>query len=166
MCESFFATLECELLDRCRFATTSRGPRDLLASSKVGTTCIAVTAASAIVRRSTSSGLMQKKTEGRLQASCPPPASVMVVIGDPPAGRGQLAAPRQMEENHLCKTQLLNCPPKRVTPKHRPAFRGEFEGLARVLKVSPGSKRHFLRGASVSSTIVIAVRRVKREKEP
>jgi hypothetical protein len=33
-------------------------------------------------------------------ASCPPPTSVMVITGDPPAGGGQLATSRQIEATH------------------------------------------------------------------
>ena len=40
-------------------------------------------------------------------ASCPPPASVMVITGDPPAGRGQLATSRQMEAPHRPGTSCV-----------------------------------------------------------
>lgn len=62
-------------------------------SSKVGITRIAATAALAIARRSSTSRSTANKTNHARQVSCPPPASVMVVIGDPPAGRGQLELP-------------------------------------------------------------------------
>lgn len=72
-------------------------------SSKVGITRIAATAALAIARRSSTSRSTANKTNHARQVSCPPPASVMVVIGDPPAGRGQLTAPCHTEELHLLK---------------------------------------------------------------
>src|SRR6266436_5306656 len=53
MCESFFATLECELLDRTSF--TTQGPRrawQCSTSSRGGTTLIAVTRPSTIYRPS------------------------------------------------------------------------------------------------------------------
>src|ERR1700686_5342950 len=40
-------------------------------------------------------------------ASCPPPASVMVIEGDPPAGRGQLATARQTEAPHRPGTSCV-----------------------------------------------------------
>src|ERR1700758_2499116 len=40
-------------------------------------------------------------------ASCPPPASVMVIEGDPPAGRGQLATARQTEQSHRPGTNCV-----------------------------------------------------------
>ncbi len=70
-------------------------------SSKAGITRIVATAAWVIARRASTSISTANKTEPARQASCPPPASVMVVISDPPADRGQLAAPRQTEEFHL-----------------------------------------------------------------
>jgi hypothetical protein len=39
------------------------------------------------------------------------------VTGDPPTGRGQLAAPLQTEVTYPLKIQLRNRPPKRVIPK-------------------------------------------------
>ncbi|WP_217283414.1 hypothetical protein, partial [Paraburkholderia sp. NMBU_R16] len=52
--------------------------------------------------------------------SCPPPAGVVVVIGDPPTDRGQLAQPLNLEDISPVEIQLLNRPRKRVTPKHHP----------------------------------------------
>ena len=52
--------------------------------------------------------LMFNKTSCVRLASCPPPASVMVVIGDPPAGRGQLATSRQPEASRRPPIQLHN----------------------------------------------------------
>jgi hypothetical protein len=40
-------------------------------------------------------------------AGCPPPASVMVVTGDPPSGRGQPATSRQMEATHRPGTSYV-----------------------------------------------------------
>jgi hypothetical protein len=56
------------------------------------------------------------KTESASLASCPPPAGVVVVTGDPPTGRGQLAALLKPEGISPFKIQLLNRPRKRVTP--------------------------------------------------
>jgi len=60
--------------------------------SKVGTTSAVVIAASVTARRCATSNFTRNKTESASLASCPPPAGVVVVIGDPPTGRGQLAA--------------------------------------------------------------------------
>jgi hypothetical protein len=42
------------------------------------------------------------------------------VTGDPPTGRGQLAAPLQTEVTYPLKIQLRNRPPKRVIPISSP----------------------------------------------
>jgi IS30 family transposase len=63
---------------------------------------------------------MQHKAPPHPHASCPPPVGVVVVTGDPPTGRGQLAAALQTEVTYPLKIQLRNRPPKRVIPK-RPA---------------------------------------------
>ena|ERR1700675_4301817 len=62
---------------------------------------------------------MPHKNRPRPLAGCPPPAGVMVVIGDPPSGRGQPATSRQTEETHQDKIQLRNRPLKRVNPRQR-----------------------------------------------
>jgi hypothetical protein len=41
-------------------------------------------------------------------ASCPPPASVMVITGDPPAGGGQLATSSQIEATPGCLQQHVH----------------------------------------------------------
>ncbi|WP_217283438.1 hypothetical protein, partial [Paraburkholderia sp. NMBU_R16] len=41
---------------------------------------------------------------------------VVVVIGDPPTDRGQLAQPLNLEDISPVEIQLLNRPRKRVTP--------------------------------------------------
>ncbi len=51
MCESFFATLECELLERCRFKTQLEARWRYSISSKVGITRAAVILPWAIYRR-------------------------------------------------------------------------------------------------------------------
>src|ERR1700737_506989 len=43
---------------------------------------------------------MSDRTSCSRLAGCPPPASVMVVRGDPPAGRGQPATSRQTQGTH------------------------------------------------------------------
>jgi transposase InsO family protein len=48
MCESFFATLECELLDRCHFKLRSKRARRSLNSSRAGITLVAAIRPSAI----------------------------------------------------------------------------------------------------------------------
>jgi putative transposase len=55
MCESFFATLECELLERHRFKTQARREVRSSNSSKASIICAAVTPRSDISRRSTTS---------------------------------------------------------------------------------------------------------------
>src|ERR1700736_243464 len=62
---------------------------------------------------------MPHKNRPRPLAGGPPPAGVMVVIGDPPSGRGQPATSRQTEETHQDKIQLRNRPLKRVNPNAR-----------------------------------------------
>jgi transposase InsO family protein len=94
MCESFFATLECELLARCRFQTHDQARHAIFEYLE-----------SWYNLRRRHSGLgyrspaifedtYRAKTQHSPEpvASCPPPASVMVVRGDPPAGRGQLSS--------------------------------------------------------------------------
>jgi len=51
MCESFFATLECELLDRRHLTVVPRHGWRCLSSSKVGTTPIVVTDQLSMSRR-------------------------------------------------------------------------------------------------------------------
>jgi hypothetical protein len=87
-----------------------------------GTTRFAFTAGSAIARRSFTNSCMQHKNKPHPHASCPPPAGVVVVTGDPPTGRGQLAAPLQTEVTYPLKIQLHNCPPNRVIPRSTPAL--------------------------------------------
>ena len=94
MCESFFATLECELLARCRFQTHDQARHAIFEYLE-----------SWYNLRRRHSGLgyrspaifedtYRAKTQHSPEpvASCPPPASVVVVRGDPPAGRGQLSS--------------------------------------------------------------------------
>ena len=87
--------------------------------SKVGTTSAVVIAASVTARRSATSNFTTNKTESAPMASCPPPAGVVVVMGDPPTGRGQLGARPKPEEISPAEIQLLNRPRKRVTPTWR-----------------------------------------------
>ena len=54
MCESFFATLECELLDRQRFRTQAEARMAIFASSRAGTTRTGATLRSASCHPSTS----------------------------------------------------------------------------------------------------------------
>jgi hypothetical protein len=70
-------------------------------------------------RRCARSNFTRNKTDSASLASCPPPAGVVVITeGDPPTGRGQLAA--LPETRGVCPSniQLLNRPRKRVTPDH------------------------------------------------
>ena len=63
MCESFFATLECELLDRCRFKTQTEARLYGLRTSRASTSHAAVRSSSGISRRSTEShGIMQQQS--------------------------------------------------------------------------------------------------------
>ncbi|NRO99781.1 hypothetical protein GWC77_28675, partial [Paraburkholderia sp. NMBU_R16] len=48
---------------------------------------------------------------------------VVVVIGDPPTDRGQLAQPLNLEDISPVEIQLLNRPRKRVTPDLPPTNR-------------------------------------------
>ncbi len=69
--------------------------------SKVGTTSAVVIAASVTARRSATSNFTKNKTESASRTSCPPPAGVVVVTGDPPADRGQLVARLKPEGTSL-----------------------------------------------------------------
>ena len=95
-----------------------------------GTTRCAFTAGSAIARRSFTNSCMQHKNRPHPHASCPPPAGAVVVTGDPPTGRGQLAVPLQTEVIYPLKIQLRNRPPKRVTPN---PLRGRYGIRARQM---------------------------------
>jgi hypothetical protein len=94
MCESFFATLECELLARCRFQTHDQARHAIFEYLE-----------SWYNLRRRHSGLGYRspaifedtyrtkiKQSPEPVASCPPPASVMVVKGVPPADGGQLSS--------------------------------------------------------------------------
>ncbi len=94
MCESFFATLECELLARCRFQTHDQARHAIFEYLESWYN---------LRRRHSGLGyrspaIFEDTYRAKTQhspvpvASCPPPASVMVVRGDPPAGRGQLSS--------------------------------------------------------------------------
>jgi hypothetical protein len=63
MCESFFATLECELLDRRRFKTQSEAAWQSSSSSKAGTIPIAAIPPSTIFHRSTTKGFSKQKVD-------------------------------------------------------------------------------------------------------
>jgi hypothetical protein len=80
------------------------------------------------------SSFTTRKTELASLASCPPPAGVVVVISDPPAGRGQLAARLKLEEVSPAKIQLLNRPRKQVTPKVHVEGRGDPDTLRVVIQ--------------------------------
>ncbi len=55
-CESFFATLECELIDRRRFRNQDEAQREVFISSRVGTIHIVVTQELTTNLRTTSNG--------------------------------------------------------------------------------------------------------------
>ena len=61
MCESFFATLECELLERRRFKTQAEHGWRSSTSSRAGTTPIAATPPSTIIHRSTTKGFSNNR---------------------------------------------------------------------------------------------------------
>ena len=61
MCESFFATLECELLERCRFKTQTEARSAVFALSRAFTSRDAVTHRSDTSHRlTTNTGIMQQ----------------------------------------------------------------------------------------------------------
>jgi transposase InsO family protein len=61
MCESFFATLECELLDRAASKLRSKRAWQSSTLSKAGTIPIAATRRSTIIHRSTTKGFSKQK---------------------------------------------------------------------------------------------------------
>ncbi|NRO99730.1 hypothetical protein GWC77_28270, partial [Paraburkholderia sp. NMBU_R16] len=77
---------------------------------------------------------------------------VVVVIGDPPTDRGQLAQAPNMEEISRTKIQLLNRPRKRVTPKE--AF--ARYGLPDIVNTDQGSQ--FTAGAFTDAVLGRQVR--------
>ena len=99
-----------------------RGARSFT-SWRRGTTRFAFIAGLAIAPRSFTNSCMQHKAPPHPHASCPPPVGVVVVTGDPPTGRGQLAAALQTEVTYPLKIQLRNRPPKRVIPSRSIAAR-------------------------------------------
>jgi len=120
MCESFFATLECELLARTRFDTREQASQALF--SWIEGWYNANRRHSAIGYHSPIHYEKRHEQQSRLHFTDELP-TVVGEKGAPPAGRGQLAA--------LCKpevtsTQLLNRPRKRVTPRTDTVCRVKF----------------------------------------
>ena len=92
MCESFFATLECELLDRRRFRTVAEARREVFSFIEGSTTPVGFTRRSAIVRRPTSrSSIMRpeanlvRRTGGAAALRL---STLVRTSGDPPSERG------------------------------------------------------------------------------
>src|SRR6516225_3933178 len=77
--------------------------------SKVGTTSAVVIAASVTARQCATSYFMKNKPESASLASCPPPADVVVVIGDPPTGCGQPSERRPFRNprTHITKANTI-----------------------------------------------------------
>jgi hypothetical protein len=70
----------------------------------------AVIAALVTARRCATSNCMKNKTESASPACCPPPAGVVVEIGEPPTGIGQLAALPKPEGTSPVKIRLPPIP--------------------------------------------------------
>src|ERR1700752_4440031 len=72
MCESFFATLECELLDRCRFKTQTEARSEVLPSSRSSTIRDAVTHRSDTSHRLTTNTSITQQPSIATYTSLPP----------------------------------------------------------------------------------------------
>ena len=89
MCESFFATLECELLARCRFRTQAEARNEVFAFIEgFYNPGAAATPRSDISHRSTTNGDI---TQAAVDPGPSQPAAVLAAVKDKPFGRPQEA---------------------------------------------------------------------------